>query len=383
MNKKEVLEIRKQFSPENCALTRICGCYVDGEKNKKLEFKEAFLSLPQEETFKYFDIFKQTLSGTIGKNLLNLQFPLEEEMGDGTQTFLLKLRDSKLKDDMLIEEFYDKIIGHYVNAENYYIILLHGAYDIPGVSSDGASMFDASDSVYEFILCSICPVKLSKAGLSYNTEKNSIEDRIRDWLVDAPVKGFLFPQFNDRCSDIHGTLYYSKKPEELQPDFIEQLFACPLPLSAETQKEAFHAIIADTLGDNCDYTTVRNIHENLAEMIEDTKDIPEPLTLSKTEVKKLFEKSGVSNENMETFEKEYESTVGEKSTLLATNIASVRNFNISTPDVTIKVNPERTDLVETKIIDGKQCLVITVNDHIEINGINARTIGTENFTPQE
>lgn len=383
MNKKEVLEIRKQFSPANCTISRICGCYVDGEKEKKLEFKEAFLSLPEEEAFKYFDIFKSTLSGTLGKNLLNLEFPLDQELNDGTQKFLLALRDSKLKDDILLEEFYNKIIEHYPFGENYLILLIHAAYDVPGVSTDGMEMFDASDSVYDYILCSICPVGLSKPGLSYNADRNSIEDRIRDWIVESPAKGFLFPLFTDRNSDIHGVLYYSKKPEELYPEFIEDVFGCPLPLSAGTQKEAFHSLVSDTLGEECDYEVVKNIHENLAELIEETKDSPEPLSLTKPEVKRLLEKSGVPDEKLETFEKDYETAVGDKTPLLASNIASVRSFNIQTPDVVIKVNPDRTDLVETRIIDGKQCLVITVNDHIEINGINARTIGAPGISGDE
>ena len=108
MNKKEVLEIRKQFTPANCAITRIAGCYVDHEKNKKMESKSAFLSLPEEEAFKYFDIFKKTLSGTMGKNMLNMEFPIDQEMPGGTQEFLMKLKASKLEDDMLLEEFYDK-----------------------------------------------------------------------------------------------------------------------------------------------------------------------------------------------------------------------------------------------------------------------------------
>ena len=374
MNKKEILEIRKQFTPANCAITRICGCYVDHEKTKKMESKDAFLSLPEEEAFKYFDIFKKTLSGSVGKNLLNLEFPLDSEMPGGAQEFLLKLRDSKLEDDMLLEEFYDKVIATYEYAENYYIILIHAMYDVPGKASDGMEMFDASDEVYEYLLMSICPVSLSKAGLSYNAEDNRIQDRIRDWIVDMPAKGFLFPAFNDRSTDLHSVLYYTKKSEELQPEMIDQLLGARLPMSADVQKETFQMIIEDTLGEDGDYETVRNIHETLNDLIEEHKEEPEPLSLDKTEVKKIFEKSGVDAEKMENFDRNFEENAGEKAVLLADNIAETRKFNIETPDVIIKVTPERADLVETRIIDGRQCLVIPVDDHIEVNGINVRTI---------
>ena len=374
MNKKEILEIRKQFTPANCAITRICGCYVDHEKTKKMESKEAFLSLPEEEAFKDFDIFKKTLSGTVGKNMLNLEFPLDAEMPGGTQEFLLKLRDSKLEDDMLLEEFYDKVIATYDYAENYYIVLIHAMYDIPGKSSDGFEMFDASDEVYEYLLMSICPVSLSKAGLSYNAEDNRIQDRIRDWIVDMPAKGFLFPAFNDRSTDLHSVLYYTKKSEDLQPELIDQLLGAKMPMSADTQKETFQMIIEDTLGEDGDYETVRNIHETLNDLIEEHKEEPEPLSLDKTEMKKIFEQSGVDAEKMENFDRNFEENAGEKASLLATNIAETRKFNIETPDVVIKVNPDRADLVETRIIDGRQCLVIPVDDHIEVNGISVRTI---------
>ena len=374
MNKKEVLEIRKLFNKDRCRIERICGCYVDHEKNKKLESKDAFLSLPEEETFKYFDIFKKTLSGTVGKNMLNMEFPLEAEMPGGTQDFLLKLRDSKLEDDMLLEEFYDKVIATYEYGENYYIILIHAMYDIPGRSTDDLEMFDASDEVFEYLLMSICPVSLSKAGLCYNAQDNRIEDRVRDWIVDMPDKGFLFPAFNDRSTDLHSMLYYTKKSSDLQPEMIDQLLGAKMPMSADDQKETFQMIIEDTLGDDGDYETVRNIHETLNDLIEEHKEEPEPLALDKTEMKKIFEQSGVDAEKMENFDRNFEENAGEKASLLATNIAETRKFNIETPDIVIKVNPDRADLVETRVIDGRQCLVIPVDDHIEVNGINVRTI---------
>lgn len=383
MNKKEVLEIRKQFTPANCAITRIAGCYVDYEKNKKMESKSAFLSLPEEEAFKYFDIFKKTLSGTMGKNMLNMEFPIDQEMPGGTQEFLMKLKASKLEDDMMLEEFYDKVIATYEYAENYYIILIHAMYDVPGRSSDNMEMFDASDEVYEYLVCSICPVSLSKAGLSYNAESNCIQDRIRDWVVDMPDKGFLFPAFNDRSTDIHGVLYYTKKSEDLQPELIEQLLGARMPMSANTQKETFQMLIEDTLGEDGDYETIRNIHDTLNDMIEEHKEEPEPLQLDKTDVRKVFEKSGVSSEKMECFDQNYEETAGEKTSLLATNITETKKFQIETPDIVIKVNPERADLIETRVIDGRQCLVIAVDDHIEVNGVNVRTLKRKKSTEEE
>ena len=378
MNKKEISEIKKQFTPANCAITRICGCYVDGEKNKKTKLKEAFLSLSEEEAFKYFEIFRKTLSGTIGKNLINMEFPLEQEKEGGAQEFLLRLRESKLQDDALVDEFYDRVIDSYDYGENYYIILIHAVYDIPGKSSDGLEMFDASDEIYDHILCSICPVKLSKAGLCYNAETNNIEDRIRDWIVEMPDLGFLFPVFNDRSTDIHGILYYSKNAEQLRSTFVDQLFGCEVPLSAGGQRDTFNTLVEETLGEDCAYDTVMNIHEKLNEWVESQKDSPDPAILTKPEVKRLFEECGVEEEKLEDFDARYEATAGEDASLMAANITNTRRMEIRTPDVVIHVDPDRAELVETRVIDGRRCLVIPMEDNVEINGIRV-TAGTQNY----
>lgn len=369
MIKQEVNEIKRLYTPSNCSITRICGCYVDGEKNKKTEFKEAFLSLPEEEIFKYFELLRKTLSGTIGKNLLDLEFPLSSEESGGTQEFLLRLRDSKLKDDALLEEFYNKIIGSYEYVGNYLILLIHDAYDVPGKTLDGLTMEDASDTVFEYILCCICPVNLSKPGLSYDAQANEFHNRVRDWIVEMPEAGFLFPAFNDRSSDIHSVLYYTKNPEEPHTEFADNVLGAALPLSAGSQKETFQALIEETLGEQAEYEVVKSIHENLTEMIEEHKEIPEPLMLDKNQVRNLFEKSGVEEEKLTDFDKLYDAAAGEHTSLMVNNVANTRTFEVKTPDVVIRVNPERADLVDTLLIEGKQCLVIEINDHVEVNGI--------------
>ncbi len=377
MNKKEILEIRKQFTPENCTISRICGCYVDGEKHIVMEHKDAFGSLSEEEAFKYFDIFRHALSGTPGKNLMDMEFPLETEAPGGSQDFLLRLRDSHLEDDLLLEEFYQKVIESYSYDMNYYIILIHAVYDIPGKSSDNLEMFDASDNVYDFILCSICPVNLSKAGLYYNTEKNAIEDRIRDWIVASPANGFLFPAFNDRNTDIHGILYYTKNAENMNQNLVDQLLGCVPPLSASSQKETFHSVMESALGEDCGYELVRNLHEDLGEMLEAAKNSLEPLTLTKRDVRCILEENDIPEEKIQAFEKEFDESISRDTPVLVSNIVNTRQFQIETPDVVIKVKPERMDLVETKVIDGRTCLVIPVDEHIEVNGMTVSTIKPE------
>ncbi|MBQ1311354.1 MAG: DUF4317 domain-containing protein [Blautia sp.] len=372
MNKKEIAEIKKQFTPDRCTITRICGCYVDGEKQKKTEMKEAFLSLSEEEIFKYFDIFRKTLSGTPGKNLLNMEFPMEQEAEGGTQEFLMRLRKSRLEEDELLEEFYDKVISTYDYAENYFIILIHCVYDIPGKTSDGLEMFDASDEVYSYLMMSICPVNLSKAGLCYNEETNSIQDRIRDWIVEMPDVGFLFPLFNDRSTDIHGLLYYAKKPEELHSGFAMDLLGCEPPLSPSGQKDSFNNLLSDTLGEDCSYETIVSIHEKLNEIIEAQKEEPEPVVLTKPEVRRILQDSGVTEEQLEGFDEQYDLNAGENQSLMAANITNTRKIEVKIPEIQISVTPDKASLIETRVIDGRKCLIIPMEGEVEVNGVPVR-----------
>lgn len=204
MNKKEIAEIKKLFKKDDNGITRICGCYVDAEKNKRLELREAFYSLPEEEMFKYVEIFRKTLSGTLGKNLMNMEFPSEEETSEeGKQKFLMELLKSRLENNELLDKFYDMVIQTYGYDGNYFIILIHDAYDIPSVTADGNTILgdsdnglpaiDASDYVYDFILCSICPVKLSKAGLCYNPEKTVLRTVCGTGWCSRRKMDFYFP----------------------------------------------------------------------------------------------------------------------------------------------------------------------------------------------
>ena len=372
MNKREISEIKKQFKKDNNAITRICGCYVDAEKQIKTTFKEAFFALSEEEIFKYYEIFKKSLSGGIGKNLHNLEYGIHDEGEGSAHAMLMQLRADKLTDDEAVDAFYQKVIENYDYGENYYIILIHSSYDIPGKANDNEEMFDASEEVFNHILCCICPVKLSEPGLAYNEATNHIEERPRDWWVQPPMTGFLFPAFDDRSTNIHGLLYFSKNPEELHYEFIDTCLGAPSPISFKAQKETFQEVLAETLGDDCEYEIMRQIHENLTEMAEEHKEDAVPFSLTKPEVKELLEKSGAPAKRMERFDQIYEETAGENTAILVPAITGTGKFAVKTPDVDIKVSPDRLDLIETRIIEGRRFLVIAVEDNVEVNGMSVK-----------
>lgn len=374
MNKKETSEIRKLFAKDSCRIDSLAACYVSIEKEKTFVINEALSSLSEEELQYHLSIFHKCLGGTLGKNLINMEFPLDAEFGEGQQKFLLNLRDSGLKEEEILEKFFDLIIANYPSSDKYYIVAIHGNYDVPGKGKDGAVLEDASEIVYEYILCAICPVKLSKAALGYDSDANRIRERVRDWVVEAPEKAFLFPAFNDRGPDIHSMLYYTKKAEELFPEFVETVFGTTSPLSPETQTETFNSLITETLGDEVSLEIVQRVQENIAEVIEQNKEIPEPVELTPYEMKELLGRSGVEDEKLENFEKTFKEVAGEKATIIADNLPVVKQLKIKAPDIEIKVKPESASLISHKMVDGVLSIVIPVGEGVEVNGIAVKHI---------
>lgn len=371
MNKREVTEIKKLFTPQSCSITRICGCYVDGEKNKKTEYKEAFLSLPEEEMFKYFEILRQSLTGPVGKYLLNLEFPVEAEKEGGQQDFLLRLRDSRLKDNDLLEEFYDRIIESYDHTGNYLILVIHDCYDVPGIAKDGTKLHDASEEVYDYILACICPVDLSKPGLNYNAAQNAFQNRVRDWVVGAPETSFIFPAFNQRSADVHSTLYYSKDTENLHDNFVHSVLGCPVPLSVKDQNKAFQAFISALLGCQCSFNNMKKIYDNLTEIAAEHEHDPEVFAIDKNAMKSILISSEISEELMEEFDTVFDTTIGSETCLVLPNILRSGQFEIKSELFELKMEGEHaTGRIEEKIVDGKRCLVIDPSGtNVEVNGI--------------
>ena len=369
MDKKAIAEIRKLMTLKNCRIDRIRGCYVDENREIVTELHETFLALEESTVEKYCEIFRQTLGGKPGKNLFNLEFPLEEEAPGGRQDMLNRLLQSGLEDKALVRAFFDKVIETAAFPEKYLILLAHGVYDIPGRTSDGIDMEDASDYVYSFILCSLCPVILLKEGLCYDSETKSFLDRRNDWAVQRPDTGFLFPSFNDRGTDLHQSLFFARRPDELHEEIPAELLGCPMPLPEEDQRGVFKNVVEVTLGRDCDFENVKNVHEAIGQIVEEEKDSGEPARIEKVQLRRILYENGAPQESLETFDQAFDEAVGEGGSLMAENAADIKKLEIKTPSLRITVKAEMADMIRTRFIDGVEYLTIPVADDIEVNGI--------------
>lgn len=301
MNKKDILELKRRLKKDDCTFTKMCGCYVDGQKDIVLKFKETFLNLREEEFFKYLEIAKKTLSGTVGNNILELNFPLDEEGIGGRQLSLMELKKSKLKDDSMLDSFYKMIINSYEYTGNFLILVFHDAYDVMTKTTDNSKL-DESEEVYEYILCAICPVSLSKPALGYLEDENRIGARIRDWVVGPPDLGFVFPAFIDRSTDIHSIMYYTKDAKDPHPEFMEEALGCSSKQTATEQKETFQNIIRKAVGSDDEKSEhlFMEIQETLNTIVDDHTTVngknAEPIVLSNDNIQDILIESGVPEE---------------------------------------------------------------------------------------
>ena len=425
MTKKDVLELKRRLKKNECTFTKLCGCYVNGEKNRILNLEETFLNLQEEEFYKYLEIAKKTLSGTVGNNILQLEFPLDEEKVGGKQQFLMGLRESKLKNEGLLESFYQLIIDNYDYAGNYLILVFHDAYDVMTKTSDNIKL-DESEEVYEYLLCAICPVTLTKAGLGYLEIENRIGPRNRDWVVNAPDTGFVFPAFSDRSTDIHSVMYYTKDTKEPHKEFMEFVLGCPPKETATEQKHAFQNIINNAVRDEEKSNRVfMEIQESLNQLVDeqaeyqDTKT--EPIILTSDSIEEVIESCDLPEDISKTIKTSYAEKFGDTppvvdhlldSKVLAASaqlrekkalveqvqqlqeklqeVTSLKSDDQHSEtdldtmqtseslesedgnfDVILRVKPQKIQEITYEIINGKKCIIIPMaeNEHADLNGI--------------
>ena len=373
MNDKEIGEIRRHLRRDRSNITKIYGCFVNDNREIITEFSQSTGMMPENEGDKYFALFKRVLSGSVGKNLIDLSFKTAQvAQGAQEHKLLMDLRECKLSDDELLHGFFQKIIDTVTLEGNYLILIGCDSYDVPFKGKDDISDADKSEEVYTYLICAICPVKQTKANLHYVPEEKLFHDGAMNQPVSAPVLGFLFPAFDNRSTNIYNALYYTHDIKVSQDALIEALFNTPVPMPAAEQKKCFEALLTTALGEDCNLDVVQTVHDQLCERIELHKEakVAEPLLIAKADVKETLASCGVSEEHLAKWSVDYDETFGFEADLHPKNIIDTKRFEVKTPDVSIKVDPTRSDLIETRTIGGVKYIMICADENVEVNGVS-------------
>ena len=374
MNQKEIAEIKRRFHPDKSNITDICGCYVNEKKEIVSEFNQSMFSMEEDEKAEVLTVLKKTLSGTQGKNLIDIDFATAQVVDSDEHRMLMALRKSGLKDEEMVKAFYSRVIDGLSIEGNYLILLAYDKYDIAYKSKDGYKNDDSSEQVFSYIMCSICPIKEIKPALKFSITDGTFHNFKSVGMVAPPALGFVFPAFDDRNANIYGALYYTKDILEGHTDFIKAIFNCEVPMSATVQKETFSQLLESTLEEECSYEVVQSVHNSLCEIITEHKvnKVDEPLVISKKTMQNVLKSCGIEDDRVTEFEEKYDEEFGSNTKLSPSNIVDAKQFKLKTADVSIQVNPQRNNLVETRIIDGRKYIMILVEEGVELNGVNVQ-----------
>lgn len=371
MNEKEVAELRRRLRPEKNNIAHIRGCYVNEKREIVSQFNQSLHLAGGEEAEKLLAILKRTLSGALGKNLLDICFETAQVVDSDEHRLLMALRDTALRDEEVLATFYQKAIEAVDLPGEYFILLAHDTYDVPYRAKDGQRLDDAASEVFSYILCSICPVKLTKPALSYHVTDQQFHNQTAQWIVAPPEMGFLFPAFDDRSTNLYNALYYSRDITQIHEAFVSAVFHSAIPMPATEQQEVFQSLLGECLADACSLEVVQAVHSQFCAMVEENKENKEqpPLALTKQTMGQVLAACGVAPPHIEAFEQQYEAAFGADAALNPQNLMEIKQLQVRTPEVTIQVNAEGRHLVTTRVIDGIKYILIRANDEVQVNGI--------------
>lgn len=373
MNEKETGEIRRRIKLGKCAVNYIYGCFVNEKKEVVSSFRQSLGLMDNDDADNLLSIIRKTLSGTLGKNLIDLPYKNQQVVDSDEHRLMSALRTQAPESEEAINIFFNATASTLAMGNNYLILLIQDSYDVPQYGSDENRIEDSS-SVYNYCLCAVCPVKQSKQALGFVAHENAFKTLAANQLISPPEIGFLFPTFDDRTANIYDILYYTKNTADNHPEFIENILRIEVPMPAEEQKEVFNSIIEETLSEDCNLEVAVNVRDVLCEKIEEHKQQKDedPPVITKKSVSNILTNCGVNEERVKSFEDKFDESFGENAELSPQNFVNTKELSVSTPDVSIKINSDRSDLLETRVIDGKKYIMIRAESNVEVNGITVK-----------
>ncbi len=371
MNEKEIAELRRRYRSDRTNISRIFGCFVNEKKEIISEFEQSLGSMSEDDADGMLSVLKKVLTGAQGCNLHEIEFSTAEVNESEDYRLIFKLREDKLADAAQRSELYAKVVASLELEGNYMILMAHDSYDVFDYGADGEKDIE-SNTVFSYIVCAICPVKAAKQTMSYYIPGKCLRSIGADTLIARPELGFVFPAFDDRKANIYKTLYYTKSTEDSHDAVVGALFGAELPMPAAEQKQTFGQILEDTVGDECSLRVVRSVHAQLEHKLEEHKNEknPEPCVINSSEAGEMLRYCGVDDEKIEAFEKKFDESFGENSSVSVSNIKARKKLEVKTPEISIKVENGENDLVEARVIDGTKYILIRADNGATVNGIN-------------
>lgn len=370
LNEKEVAEIRRRFNPQKTNIIGVHGCYVNENREIVAEFNQPLAALTQDETESMLALLKKLLSGGLDRNLIDIEFSNEQVLGGEEHKRLLKLRDSALCDEPELKALFSDIIET-VRVEGAYLILAASDnYDVFTYREDGKKDEDSTE-LFKYFLCGVFPVKMTKPQLSFAAFDNTFKNIVANSVITAPLLGFMFPAFDDRAANIYNTLFYTKDSAANNSEIIDRLFKAEPPMPAAEQRETFNSLLNGVTNDENNLEIIKNIQDEIGGMITEHKESRErePLAVSRDDICDILRSADMSDEKIETFKAGFDESFGEKARLNPQNLVETKRLELTGADISIKINPERSELVETRVIDGVKYILIRADEEIEVNGV--------------
>ncbi|MBR1810897.1 MAG: DUF4317 domain-containing protein [Clostridia bacterium] len=372
MNEKEIGELRRHLRADRCAVNALYGCFVNDKKEIVSTFRQSLAMTPSDDAEAILNIVRKALSGTVGKNLLSLPFTTEQVMDSDEHRLFSALRQQDETGEQAIMQLFEQTAATLRMESPYLILLAQDSYDVPAFGKDGLDGAESTD-VFTYCICAVCPVKETKPALGFFPSENAFKSLMSNRVIAAPELGFMFPSFDDRCANIYDLLYYTKNAGANHPEFIEEVVHTAVPMPADLQKDTFNDVLESALSDACSLDVAMELREAICEQLEDAKmaDDDEPPVVSKKDVSRILRKCGVEESRVETFEAEYQEAFG-NTDLPPKNIVNPKQIEVQTPDVQIRVNPDRPDLIDTRTIDGIKYILIRAENGVSVNGMQIK-----------
>ena len=370
MNEKEIAEIRRRFNPQKTNITSIYGCCVNEKREITAEFCQPLCNLTQDETEAMLSLLKKLLSGTIDRNLLNIEFSNEQVLSGEEHKRLLTLRDSSLDDETALKGLFSDIISSVKTEGSFLILAAADRYDVFTYTGDGKKSEDSTE-LFKYFVCGVFPMKTTKPQLSFAAFDSTFKNIVSNAVICPPESGFMFPAFDDRAANIYNAVFYTKDSGANHSEIINKLFAAEPPMPADSQRETFNTLLCDITNGESNLEIIKNIQDEIGGILAERKERKEyePLNFSRDDICDILRSADLNEERIEEFKAGFDESFGEKARLNPQNLVETKRLELASADISIKINPERSELIKTRIIDGVKYILIRADEEIELNGV--------------